>query len=178
MTREEIADLVKSEKATSRNHSMFAGQNGGNRCLPYAFNRPWKDNEDRFRLTLKEARLCSRSEIPTLNVPSKRGKNAKHLPYAFNRQWKDNEDRFPEDSSFRLTGDEIANSVMCKFCISRNHSMFTGKMVDQENLHMPSPSRGYSPSPGATKQESDRRKNVKTYKRLSTNRRSRGWFMR
>ena len=37
LTREEIADLVKSEKTTSRKHSMFTGQNGGSRKPPYAF---------------------------------------------------------------------------------------------------------------------------------------------
>ena len=55
-------------------------------------NERVKDNEDRFpedfrfRLTLEEARLCSRSEFPTLNAPSERGKNVKHLPYAFTEQ--------------------------------------------------------------------------------------------
>lgn len=65
---------------------MFAGQNGGICYLPYVFNREWKDNEDRLRLTLKEARLCSRSKFSTLNAPSERGKNVKHLPYAFTEQ--------------------------------------------------------------------------------------------
>ena len=106
---------------------MFAGQNGGIRCLPYAFNRQWKDNEDRFRLTLKEARLCSRSEIPTLNVPSLRGKNMKHLPYAFDRQRKDIEDRFSEEFRFRLTREENEDLVRRKIYTSRNHSMFTGQ---------------------------------------------------
>ena len=37
LTREEIADLVRSKNLTSRKHSMFTGQNGGSRKPPYAF---------------------------------------------------------------------------------------------------------------------------------------------
>ena len=37
LTREEIEDLVRCKIYTSRNHSMFTGQNGGSRKPPYAF---------------------------------------------------------------------------------------------------------------------------------------------
>ena len=37
ITRAELNDLVKSQKVMSRNNSMFAGQFGGLRHLPYAF---------------------------------------------------------------------------------------------------------------------------------------------
>ena len=36
LTREEV-DLVKSQNATSRNDSLFEGQEGGRRKMPYAF---------------------------------------------------------------------------------------------------------------------------------------------
>ena len=36
LTREEV-DLVKSQNATSRNDSLFEGQDGGRRKMPYAF---------------------------------------------------------------------------------------------------------------------------------------------
>ncbi len=36
LTREEV-DLVRSQNATSRENSLFSGQDGGRRKLPYVF---------------------------------------------------------------------------------------------------------------------------------------------
>lgn len=37
LTREELDELMRSKKSTSRNKTMFRGQSGGTRYLPYAF---------------------------------------------------------------------------------------------------------------------------------------------
>ena len=100
LTREEVEYLVRSQNATSRDSSLFKGQSGGSRYLPYAFSE-----QDIYML-----------------MRVLKGELAIKLSKAFNQQTQRNIARFDENFRFQLNEDEIS-ILRCQNVTAKHSSM-------------------------------------------------------